>query len=258
MTPLPHRLDRTVVIAAKPETVFRFFTDSARWASWWGAGSTIDARPGGKMYIRHPNGIETVGEVLEVRGPEQIVFTYGYASEQGIPPGGSRVTIRIEPDGAGTRLHLTHEFAEESARDHHVQGWRFQLSVFANVVANEVHAGAAELVDAWFAAWAEADESRRAESLARIGTPGIRFRDRFSLLEGQADLIAHIGASMRFMPGMRLQRKGGIRHCQGTVLADWTVAGNDGREAGSGTSVLQLTADGRIDAVTSVSNPAAT
>jgi len=34
MPELPYRLDRTVVIHAKPEAVFRFFTDSARWASW--------------------------------------------------------------------------------------------------------------------------------------------------------------------------------------------------------------------------------
>ena len=94
MPELPYHLDRAVVIKAKPETVFRFFTDSARWASWWGAGSTIDAKPGGKVYIRHPNGIETLGEVLQVRQPEGITFTYGFASGKPIPPGSSRVTIR--------------------------------------------------------------------------------------------------------------------------------------------------------------------
>src|SRR5262249_5445683 len=47
MTELTHSLNRTVVIRAMPETVFRYFTDSARWAAWWGHGSTIDARPGG-------------------------------------------------------------------------------------------------------------------------------------------------------------------------------------------------------------------
>lgn len=254
MTPLPYRLDRTVTIQAQPETVFRYFTDPARWAAWWGAGSTIDARPGGRVYIRHPNGVETVGEVMEVLAPERIVFTYGYASGQPIPPGSSRVTIRLEPGADGTHLELAHEFAEETARDHHVQGWRFQLSVFANVVANEVHAGASSVVDAWFGAWAEADEGARWQTLARITAPGIRFRDRFSMLDGQADLTAHIGASLRFMPGFRLQRKGNIRHCQGTVLADWITVGKDGQEAASGTSVLSLDAGGRIVSVTSVSN----
>ncbi|MBZ5577167.1 MAG: SRPBCC domain-containing protein [Acidobacteriia bacterium] len=255
MTPLPHRLDRTVVIAAQPETVFRFFTDSERWASWWGAGSTIDPRPGGPVRILYPGAIEVLGEVVEILSPERLVFTYGYASGKPIPPGSSRVTIRLEPDAAGTRLHLTHEFTEEAVRDQHVQGWRFQLSLFANVVANEVHAGAADLIDAWFHVWAQADEARRDEILARIAAPRVRFRDRFGTLDGAADLTAHIGASLRFMPGFRLQRKGAVRHCQGTALADWVTLTDDGKEHHSGTSVFTLTAGGQIAAVTSVSNP---
>lgn len=247
----PYSLDRTVVIRAPRETVFRYFTDSARWAAWWGAGSTIDARPGGKMYIRHPNGVETVGEVLEVSSPERIVFSYGFASGKPVAPGGSRVTIELGQEAAGTRLHLWHEFAEEAARDEHVQGWRFQLSLFSNVVTNETHAGAGELVDAWFGTWAEPDEKQRAHTLGRIATSGIRFRDRFSLLDGMPDLMAHVSAALRFMPGMRLQRQGEIRHCQGTVLADWAAVGNDGQQQASGTSVFTLTGDGQIEAVTS-------
>jgi uncharacterized protein YndB with AHSA1/START domain len=255
MPELPYQLDRTVVIRAKPETVFRFFTDSARWASWWGAGSTIDAKPGGKVYIRHPNGIETLGEVLDVREPERIEFTYGFASGKPMPPGASRVTIHLEPDEAGTRLHLQHEFGEATVRDEHVQGWRFQLSLFANAVANEAYAGAQGTVDAWFGAWVIADGKAREEALAKIVTPGIRFRDRFSLLDGIADLTAHIGASQRFMPGIGLRRKGDVRHCQGTVLADWIAAGSDGKERMTGTSVLVFSPDGRIDSVTGLTNP---
>lgn len=252
---LPYRLDRTITIQAPRETVFRYFTESARWAAWWGAGSTIDPRPGGRMYIRHPNGIETVGEILEVLSPQLIVFTYGYASGAPVPPGGSRVTIHLEEESGGTRLHLCHEFAEESARDEHVQGWRFQLSIFANVVANEVHAGATSMVDAWFDTWAEPDHGRRAASLARIAAPEIRFRDRFSLLDGIPDVTAHIAASLRFMPGVRLQRRGDIRHCQGTVLADWAAVGNEGQLRGTGTNIFLLGADGRIQSVTGFWNP---
>jgi uncharacterized protein YndB with AHSA1/START domain len=255
MTELPYHLNRTVVIKAKPETVFRFFTDSARWATWWGAGSTIDATPGGKVYIRHPNGIESLGEVLEVRDAELIAFTYGFASGKPIPPGGSRVTIHLDPDEAGTRLHLRHEFSEAGPRDEHVQGWRFQLSLFANVIANEVYADAASAVDVWYAAWVVADDQARQETLGRIVTPGIRFRDRFSLLDGLADLTAHIGAAQRFMPGIGLRRKGDVRQCQGTVLADWIAAGSDGKERMSGTSVFVFSPDGRIDSVTGFTNP---
>ena len=257
MQELPYELDRTIVIKAGPETVFRYFTDSARWAGWWGAGSTIDARPGGKVYIRHANGVETVGEVLEVEPPERIAFTNGYASGQPIAPGGSRVTIRLQPEAGGTRLVLRHEFAEAAQRDPHVQGWRFQLSLFANVVANEAFANAAGQVDAWFEAWTMADEAARNETLAQIAAPEIRFRDRYSLLDGRADLSAHIAAALRFMPGMSLRRKGEVRHCQGEVLADWVAAGTDGQVRMSGTSLFRFGADGRMEAVTGFTNPPA-
>jgi uncharacterized protein YndB with AHSA1/START domain len=257
MSELPCNLNRTVVIRASRQIVFRFFTDSARRASWWGAGSTIDANPGGKVYIRHPNGIEVTGEILEVRESERIVFTYGYASGKPIPPGGSRVTISLEPDKDGTRLHLLHQFPEAAPRDEHVQGWRFQLSLFGNVVANEAYAGAQDVVDGWFEAWTVADEHLRLEALTRIVTPEISFRDRYSLLDGVADLTAHIAASLRFMPGIAMRRKGAVRHCQGTVLADWVAVNGDGRELMSGTNVFVLAADGRISSVVGVANPPA-
>jgi len=255
MPELSHRLERTVLIHAKPPTVFRYFTDSNRWAAWWGEGSTIEGRLGGKVCIRHPGGVETLGEVLEIADPERIVFTYGYASGNPIPPGASRVTIRLEPDPSGTRLHLLHEFAEALARDQHIQGWRFQLSMFANAVANEVYADAVSTVDAWYTAWAVTDDKAREQEFARIVTPGVHFRDRHSLLNGLEDLTAHAGAAQRYRPGIGLRRKGEVRQCQGTALADWIAVGTDGQEQMSGTSVFVFAPDGRVDSVTSMNNP---
>jgi len=255
MSALPHRLDRTVVIEARPENVFRYFTDEKRWAAWWGEGSTIDARPGGRVYIRHPGGVESLGEVVEVERPERIVFTYGFASGKPIPPGASRVTIRLEPHPRGTRLVLLHEFAEASPRDEHVQGWRYQLAVFGNVVANELHAGAAGTVDGWFEAWSAENDARCAEGMTRVAAADVRFRDRFSLTFGLDDLLPHLSAARRFMPGLRLRRVGDVRHCQGVVLADWVAENANGQEKGRGTNVFMLDADGRIEAVTGLWGP---
>ena len=249
MPELPHHLNRTVVIGAKPETVFRFFTDSARWAAWWGEQSTIDARPGGKVYIRYPNGIENIGEVLEVHPDESIVFTYGYVSGNPIPPGASRVTIRLEPDPAGTRLHLTHEFDSAAARDQHIQGWRFQLSLFANAVTNEVFADAATAIDKWYGAWAEPDAKRRNRILIETLAPEITFRDRYSLLCCIDDISAHIAAAQHFMPGIVLKRAGSVRHCQGSVLADWIAVDSNGQEKMKGANFYQFAPDGRISLV---------
>ena len=245
-----HLLERTLVIETAPATTFRFFTDPGRWAAWWGAGSTIDARPGGRVLIRYPNGVQVLGEVLEIVEPERIVFTYGYQSGKPIPPGGSRVTIRLEAVGNGTRLHLSHAFAEPDVRDQHIQGWRFQLSLFANLVADEVNAGASSLADAWFRAWSIANSAERARSLEEIAAPELRFRDRYARIDGLAELNDHIAASLRFMPASVMERKGAVRHCQHTLLVDWVVRGPDGAERAGGVNVFVLDARGRIASVT--------
>jgi uncharacterized protein YndB with AHSA1/START domain len=250
--PLPYRLDRTIVIQASREEVFRFFTANDRWSSWWGAGSTIEPRPGGRVRICLPGGVEIGGEVLEIDAPRAIVFTYGFSSGTPFPEGSSRVTIALDDEpGGATRLRLSHAFAEAAVRDEHVQGWRYQLSVFANVAANAAHAGADVLVDAWFAAWSEPDAAAREALLDRITTTGIRLRDRFSAIEGIDDLRPHLEAVHRFMPGIRLTREGDVRHCQGAVLADWMARGADGQQRGRGTSLFLLSpAAGRITDVT--------
>ena len=250
MTTLTHQLDRTLTIEAPPEAVFRFFTDSERWAAWWGQGSTIDARPGGRVFVCYPGGTQASGQVVEIAPPSRIVFTYGYESGKPVGPGESLVTIRLEPVARGTRVHLVHQFADAAVRDEHVQGWRYQLSLFANVVTSALHGDPNALADAWFAAYGETDEAARTARLASIASDSVRLRDRFSAVEGTRELTLHIGAAQRFMPGFRLQRDGDARHCQGTVLCDWTAVGPDGQAKARGSNVFTLDPDGKIASVT--------
>jgi len=245
-----YSLDRSVTIQAPRDIVFSFFTDNARWASWWGPGSTVEPRVGGQVYIRHPGNVESSGEVLEIRPPEQFVFSYGFNSGKPFAPGASRVTISLEPSGAATRLQLHHEFPDGESRDEHVQGWRFQLSLFANAVSDLVQAGAALRVDAWFDLWKETDEAVRLATLRGIATPAVAFRDRYSLIDGPTELSAHIAAAQKFMPGVVLHRRGDVRHCQGTVIADWSATGPDNAPRAQGSNVFVFGPDGRIAAVT--------
>ena len=247
---LGHTLDRAVLIRAERDVVFSFFTDSARWAAWWGEGSSIDARPGGRVFIRLPGGTEVSGEVLEIRTPERVVFTYGYVTGTPVVAGGSLVTISLESQPAGTLVRLSHAFAEPSVRDEHVQGWRYQLSLFANAVARVAFADAASVVDRWFAAWSQPDAGVRNEALDRTVSPGVTMRDQFSAIEGLPEVVEHLAAVHRFMPGMTIAREGAVRLCQGMVLADWIARNAEGHERGRGTNVFTLTPDGRIDAVT--------
>jgi uncharacterized protein YndB with AHSA1/START domain len=249
MTTAESTLERTVTIRADRDVVFKFFTDSAKWASWWGAGSTIEPRVGGKMLICYPGGNEAAGEVTEIVPPERIAFTYGYVKGKPIGVGESRVTIRLTDVREGTRVELSHAFADAAVAREHVQGWRYQLSLFSNAVANARHARAADAVDSWFAMWSNPAETERWRELDRLAAAGIVVRDRFSALEGLDEVRAHIDGVHRFMPGVTLKRDGEVRHCQGEVLVNWTST-KDGNPMGAGANVFTLAPDGRIAAVT--------
>ena len=61
---LAFSVDRTIDIRASCSTVFLFFTDPARWARWWGEGSTIDPVVGGAVLIVYPGGERVSGVAL--------------------------------------------------------------------------------------------------------------------------------------------------------------------------------------------------
>jgi uncharacterized protein YndB with AHSA1/START domain len=125
MKTLPYKVDRDILIEADRETVFGFFTDSARWASWWGTGSTVDPRP--RESILHPGAVD--GECW--RSPPERICHHVRLPEapyrRKFPRDDSSEVPRVA-------FQLLHEFGGRP-RDEH-QGWRFQLSLFGNVVAN--------------------------------------------------------------------------------------------------------------------------
>ena len=251
MTTLEHVLECSVVICATRRTVFRFFKDSRRFAEWWGEGSRIDSRPGGALAIRYPDGTTASGAVQEIVDDERIVFSYGYdAPGQPIPPGATRVTVTLHEHPEGTLVKLRHELADAALRDRHVQGWKYQLALFANVAARDQHSALDGLVDRYFALWAERDAARRHEELAAVVTQDVVFQDRYGSTRGIADLAAHIGAVQTHLPGVLLHREGSVRHCQAAALADWSAAGPGGEARGRGTNAFALSLDGKIARVT--------
>src|SRR5215468_8317883 len=93
---------RRIEIAARRETVFRYFTDSARFAAWWGEGSSVHPRTGGRVVIRYPNGERASGVFREIVLPARVVFTFGGEGPSSlIPPGGSTVTVTLEESPQG-------------------------------------------------------------------------------------------------------------------------------------------------------------
>ncbi len=97
-----------------------------------------DARVGGafRILMQSPDGEDyDVSRIYrEVVPNETLVFTWAWRST---PERESLVTVSIKPDGDGSLLTLTHEqFFDETARDHHKQGWTGCLDKLENYFAS--------------------------------------------------------------------------------------------------------------------------
>lgn len=126
-------VEREVRIAARPETVFEFFTDPEKMIRWKGRRAELDARPGGTYRVEINDQAIALGEYVEVDPPGRIVFTWGWEGQEGgqgehaVPPGSSRVEITLEPHGDGTLVRLRHLDLPAESRELHGQGWDLYL-----------------------------------------------------------------------------------------------------------------------------------
>ena len=117
-------VEKEVRIAARPETVFRYFTEPEMMVQWKGRQATLDPRPGGLYRVEINSEAVARGEYLEVIPHTKVVFTWGWEGEgQGVPPGSSRVEVTLEPDGDHTILRLRHYDLPADAMDAHSEGW---------------------------------------------------------------------------------------------------------------------------------------
>jgi uncharacterized protein YndB with AHSA1/START domain len=118
------RLHRT--LAAPPDPVWRALTDPAALAAWFwperlAPTAEVDLAENGRYRIANPSaGMAVAGRYVEVAAPRRLVCTWSWDGEDAE----TLVTIELAPGEDGTRLDLVHEgFADDSARDEHVQGW---------------------------------------------------------------------------------------------------------------------------------------
>ena len=121
-------VEREVRIAARPETVFEFFTDPEKMVLWKGREADLDPQPGGIYRVEMGDQIVARGQYVEIDAPSRVVFTWGWEGQespgpQGVPPGSSRVEVTLEPDGEGTLVRLRHFDLPEETRQLHGEGW---------------------------------------------------------------------------------------------------------------------------------------
>lgn len=124
-------------IAARPETVFSYFTDPERFTRWQGVDAQLDPHPGGVFAVTVTGRSRVVarGVFVEVDPPTRLVFTWGWEPTEGqpegmtaVPPGTSTVEVVLVPDGDDTILRLRHSgLPTDAARRFHTDGWDYML-----------------------------------------------------------------------------------------------------------------------------------
>ena len=93
-------------------------------------GQRGDPGPGTRRPYRvvMREGVEAAGEFVEVDPPHRLVFTWGWAHDQAVPPGSTRVVVTLEAEDGGTRVVLRHhDLPDDGQREHHRLGWQMYL-----------------------------------------------------------------------------------------------------------------------------------
>ena len=121
-------LERTISIAASPETVWEFFVDPEKLTRWKGMKADLDPTPGGIDCCEVIPGHTARGEFVELDPPHRLVFTWGWENESAVPPGTSTIEVELTPEGDGTRLHFVHrDLPGAESVESHAHGWDHYL-----------------------------------------------------------------------------------------------------------------------------------
>ena len=141
-----HALVIERIFDARPDLVFRLWSDPARVKEWWhpeGFETThfdMDFRVGGcyRFTASSPTSSHSAhGVYREIVVPERIVMSFeweGASADAGRP---TLITIDFAPHDEGrTRLSFRQApFASPESRDNHVKGWSQVLDAFAATLA---------------------------------------------------------------------------------------------------------------------------
>jgi uncharacterized protein YndB with AHSA1/START domain len=125
-------IERTLSIAAAPETVWEFLVDPDKMTRWMGMQAELGPRPGGAYRCAVVPGHTAAGEVVEIDQPHRLVFTWGWeasgSDESRLPPGSSTIEIELTPEGDGTSLRFVHrDLPSAESTTSHGHGWDHYL-----------------------------------------------------------------------------------------------------------------------------------
>jgi uncharacterized protein YndB with AHSA1/START domain len=128
----PEVLKATVRIAAPPADVFPYFIDPALMIRWIGEWADLHPEPGGTFALNFSK-TPVRGEYVEVDPPHRVVFTWGVAGRDSLPPGSTTVEIVLTADGPDTIVELFHHDLPADASESHLEGWTTRLDQLAKL-----------------------------------------------------------------------------------------------------------------------------
>ncbi len=97
-----------VWINAEPDRVFPFFVEPNKISQWLSKSAETHLVVGGEMKVVTKSDAVAIGEYLLLDPPRQVAFTWGWVDGVEVPPGSTRVDIRLEEENGGTLVKLKH------------------------------------------------------------------------------------------------------------------------------------------------------
>lgn len=122
----------SIDIQAEPSRVFDYFVDPERLVRWMGDFAQLEARPEGLFRV-DINGVLIRGRYLRIEPPDLLEIAWGEAGNADMPPGSTRLVIRLRAHEGGTRLELEHSGLVASEANKHSVGWPHFLERLATL-----------------------------------------------------------------------------------------------------------------------------
>ena len=97
----------SIDIEASPEQVYDYFIKPELLVRWMGDVARLEASAGGVFSV-DINGVLIRGHFVRLLRPRLIEIAWGEAGNASMPPGATRLVVRLAPQGSGTRVTLEH------------------------------------------------------------------------------------------------------------------------------------------------------
>jgi uncharacterized protein (TIGR03086 family) len=129
--------EKSVLVPLDADATFALLTEPERLRRWQAVTARVELRAGGEYRWTIVPGHTASGTITEVEPGKRLVFTFGWEDSDSTPaPGGSTVTITLEPAEGGTNVRLVHTGLTPEEAVGHLEGWTHYAERLARAAAD--------------------------------------------------------------------------------------------------------------------------